>query len=481
MSLFLLTLALVAPPRVAIVELPPIEAGKGSSAFLANPLAQALELRGAVSPVVLSLSDPVFREAANAGRVSVPEVWDRKKALAAAAAIRADYLMEVRTGRYGDLLRADLTLLRGGRQVWKDTQRVSSNVGGRADDAGAAANAIRNWIPLLEGGPLKGYAPVTLSPVAADPVPVSTQPPVTAPPPPAPDDDEALNRQIDRWIAEDKLGRAIGVARDGVDRSPLSSSRRRTLIRLLSRSGDHHTAAGEARRSGILLPDRPIFLVDAAREWMALGELDEAKRDLNEALARGVGAEAQSLVAEIELLRGRPEVALRAADEAMRAGPSPDALFSRALARALLGGADGVRDDLKTLAGLKVDDAVRAGRHARAIAILDPAAKRAGDEIRSLITRAAVKREDPAVLDATDDLARRISARIALLEGVPPSVAETEKAAKRLLAHRLYAQSLEEVRAWIKEGDADALRDARIDLGEALRSLKELSAPAPEG
>lgn len=470
-ALALLLTLLSPPPRLVLLQL-----GEPGKDRMENVLAQALTEAGRVEPVVLSNTDPVYREAANSGRLGDPPA-DRKGALRAAEVLGAEYLMEYRVERYGERRKGIAVLLRRGKSVWTDTQIVANSVAQRTDADGSLLSIARTWAIRLGEGPFRpaaGESPGAVAPPSVDPLPMDvSEPPVTAPAPPAPDEDAAVEATVASLLKEDKLSRALATVRDAVDQRPLSAPRRRLLVKLLIRTGGYVIAAEEARRASDLLTEGGAGLrLDAARAWLLAGRPDEAKNDLNEALARGAGAEAQALLADLELRRGRPEVALRAAESALKAGPSEDALLSRAIARAMLGGAEGVAADLGVLAGLKTDDAGTAARYARAVTVVDPSTPRLGDEIRSLIQRAAVRRTDAAVMETADDLGRRIASRIALGAGLPAPTAKALAAARRALALRLLAQSVEELRSYLGSGEEDALRDARISLGEGLAAAK---------
>lgn len=209
----------------------------------------------------------------------------------------------------------------------------------------------------------------------------------------------------------------------------------------------------------------------AARAWIQAGRPKEAQDELNEAVAHAPDAPAtRLLLAEVALADLNPERALPHLDAAIKAEPTPDAFYLRALCRAMLGGVDGLKLDLDEMSHRepKAADADIDRRYRLAVSVFDRLNKRDGLEIRDLIQKAAIKPKDAGLHDGLTAVEQRLAARIAFMEmmATPATLQKTHD--RWLLADKLLAESLVNVRSFIGGAD-DALTDARMNLGEGIK------------
>lgn len=459
-------------PQLLIVQaMSPVKDDSDPNVPIANFLAQEIEEAGRLSPIVWSLTDPTFRKATLDGKLkALPDKPKESDIMGAAKALGADFVIICQATRTAASVKSNARLLRSGREIWKDneTMRVDSAEG--YDSSGTAQSIARTFLlkmtPSIKDLPVKTKV-VTPPPEQGQ----APEPPPVEPPKPTKTDNTKLKSDVQGLVQTKQYSLAIAMLRDAIDIDPLDAERRTMLIDLL-RQSDAAAAASEAARAGDLLPDKAEFRILEARAWMQAGRTKEAQEALNEAIARAPEATTtRLLLAELALNQGDPEKALPHLDQTIKNDPNAEAFFLRALCRSLLGGADGAKLDLAEMAKTKEAkptplDVQR--RYSLAISILDKWLVKSEDSTRTLISRAIVKPKDAEVRDGVAEAQRLVAARIAFLTALPHP-AESQKTFDRwLLAHRLMAQSLMDVQNFMA-GDSEALTDARLNLGEAIK------------
>ena len=142
----------------------------------------------------------------------------------------------------------------------------------------------------------------------------------------------------------------------------------------------------------------------------------------------------------------------------------------RALANALLGDAASVGSDLGQAAQLSwvgTEDQT----YTRCMRVMDHAIDQGIGDLRSLVQRAAVKRDDPDVAKAIDDQITLIQARQAFMTGWAPPSSHKVSHGKRVLALNLLSEFLSGLKAYLSDGSEDTLSDANINLGEAIKQF----------
>jgi tetratricopeptide (TPR) repeat protein len=464
----------LAVPQVLIHQTKVVVKTGDPNVPLADYLASELSASARLSPIVLSMTDPVFRTAVLEGKLKdVPDEPNLDQVMAAARQLQVEYVMSCQAAREGSKVRAIGQLFRNGRSVWKDQQLANVAKGGQNDEENTARSIARTWNIKINAGPLKDKVE---QPAAATPEAAPGQAPRTPDLPviKAPTVDAAtLKAQIEAQVTAGQPEEALLIARDAVDESPLDLDRRMLLVRLLQSTGKDELAAGEARRAAELMPDKVGLRVLAARAWMSIGNLDEAQAELNEAIARDPnGAETRLLLGEMSLIRLQPEKALEHLSAAIKEEPSRDAYFLRALCRGLLGGGEGAKADLaqtEKAPATASRDSVQ--QYALAATVLDQATTQAANSVRSLIQRAAVRPKDKEVRDQLELLQQGVQAKVAFLTAVQVPANHKGSHNRSVLAQKLLAQTLLDLQGYIDAGGEDAITDARINLGEALKQV----------
>jgi hypothetical protein len=191
---------------------------------------------------------------------------------------------------------------------------------------------------------------------------------------------------------------------------------------------------------------------------------------LNEAVAREPDApETRRLLAQIALVELEPLVAIGHLDVAIRRDANPDGYVLRAIARAMLGGLDGLMSDWHQAKLMPKFDA--AARYKFAMPVLDRVTAADITETRDLLAHCVVNRADPANAETRDRLEKRVKARLAYLSETGVPTVNTKSFDRFGLVQRVLVQSLQSVADYLENGDADTATEARIDLGEALKQL----------
>ena len=472
-----------------------------------NFFAQQLDEDGKVISIVWGVTDPIFRAALVDGSLgSVPDRPGIKEAEAAASKLRAEYLAILEVSPKSGQLQGRITVYRQGSQVFKDEQLFSIQMSGQLNGNASAKSLARTWASKLGASVWKsipskskiqppeiGGAQVTTaeSPVA---VPVDNKAVVAqadAIRKEAEKEIEALKRdstdktkpsidpaELSSRIALLQASRDQAVVawyRDAVDAEPLDFDRRRLLIESIMLV-DPRDAAREARRSARLLTDHPELRVQAARAWLMVPDEAEAQSDLNEAISRDPEAvSVRLLLAEIGLLKLEADRALEHADKAVKKESNSETHFIRALCRALLGGLDGVKADF----GVIGKSGTTPSQNRLALRVLDKSLDESISALKTLIQKGIVKKSDEGVRDGVELLQRTIASRITLLEGLTIPVTTRALYDHLLLAHKLLAQSVIDLRGFLNAEGEDSLNESRINLGEAVRQLMESRGQVP--
>lgn len=486
-------------PKILLVQfqVPVTKDGVDLNIPLLDPLAEEIDRGGKLAPIAWTMTDPNFRELIAAGKVKdVPKDPDIRFAHSVAKTASIPYVMSCESKQVGMNVVATILLYRNGRQIWKDTENM--RLMGTEDDQGrdVALSVARTVAMKMASDPLKalqvapridtedptrGQLPTTVPPVTDPPKTLDTQPtevkPVTETIPDLPPDRTAeefpgIKATVQELLVGGREAAAILYLRDAIDQKPLDMLRRRLLVETLL-TGRPAEAAQEARRAANLDPDNVEIRVLAAQAWVEAGNLREAQADLNESLARHPDSvAARLLLAELALRQGLAEQALEHTNAAIKATPTAEAHFLRALVRSVLGGVDGVSQDLEAANNLmpEVSPTEALRRYRLSVLVLDAAFDRVAESVKETLPRAAVKPKAPEVLETVDNVRALIASQEALIQAqIVPSEAK-QAHARRVLARKLLIQSVTDLVAF-GEGTQDAIGDARINLGDAIRQM----------
>lgn len=512
--------ALGQTPSVLIIQNSSKEVSDESANVpLSNALAQQFDEDGRLQSVVWSLSDPTFREVVSRpGRTNYPVEPTVREALAFASRERWEYVFIVEGFRSGGDVFGSAVLYRAGREIWRDPGKPDSRqlktyrqmldkkaitkeqyddqirklnyramqliqaAGGEYDTVRSLA---RTWVQQLAVGTLRtlpGHArqatpepnPGQGPPI--DPPVLPTPTPTASPGPDNPaqpvDDFAAIRDKTHQLIDDGNALAAIALVRDAIDAKPLDMRRRQLLIDALIAAGMAAEAASEARHAAQLAPESVEGWLVSVRAWILLGKLAEAQADLNQAIARAPeSVEVRLMQARLCLKQRQPAKALDHLAVALGKGPLAEAHYLRALTYAALGNSQLAAEDWMKALALGLADPDSPARYVEAVETIDDSVEGQGDELRSLLSRALVRRTDPEVRVILEKNVQASAGRLAFLQNLKLPDAHRKSHEQQVLALKLLAQTLSDVRRYLESGEEDTLADARINLGEALKGL----------
>lgn len=459
-----------AVPDVLVVQgFVPKKGDTDANVVCSDILADEIYKGGKLNPILWSLGDPIFRAAIDDGLIknpsSKPTLAD---ALKVQRALKTEYIAWVEAYREGDQVKGKITLYKGNKALWSDSQQTGVLTQGKFDQIGTLRAICHSWATLSDTGPLQKLTSVTPIPTPP-PDPGKLSPPVELPPvsTPATSNDTALFESANQLKKEGKIAKAVGVLRDGVDASPMDPERRKALAEMLLAAGEPVLAAQEARRAAQLFPDQTAFRMLAARAWLQAGNGDEAQTDLNELAAhQPTGGQDKILTAQALLFQFKVSPAIDLLDAQIATKPSGDAYFFRSIAKALQSDEKEATSDVQ-----KVADKGDPLRYTTGMAILDNSVPKIADELRSLLDQASIKAPKELAEAVTFQTSRSTATR-ALLSAMKPDPGHEKSHERRVLAYNLLIQCLSDLKDFMDSHNDDTLSDARINLGEALKHFK---------
>ncbi len=472
----LVSFSLAEGPRILIVPRPKNAKEKFlpvSSGILVNALAQEFDQQGKVTPIVWGFTDPIFRQAMLDGKITrVVDLPSDDSVSKAARALGATYVLNVVNLEDTKSFKAQAELFQGGHRIWKDSQSMTISTGDKYDVNNSSASLARTWVLQMSRDAFKGLsaAPLVIAPDAgkgqAPVIPTNTTPPAELP------DDTSYKAEIGQLLSVGNTAQAIAIARDAVDAKPFEAERRKILISTLMGAGEYEAAAGEADRASGLIPDSLLLRIMAARAWLSSGNVEKAKVDLNEALSRDPqGKDTVLLAAETYLAGNDPARAIEAVEPFIKSSPTAQLFFLRSIARAMIGGEEGVKLDLSEVDKLDPtpSDLIVEDRFQTASQSLARLTAAAGNQLRDLVQSAAVHKNSKEIAVAIEALKRQASARATFYATVKTPTRFDKSRERWILAQKLLLQCLTELQAYTESENADALIDCRITLGEAIK------------
>jgi tetratricopeptide (TPR) repeat protein len=505
-------LAACASPQMLIAKLLPASKQQDGDPgeTLVQYIAQEFDEDGRVSPIAWGLTDPYFRAAVEDGLLkSASKQPDLEEALAAGNRLKVEYVLAVTVTRAEGALRATATLYRHGKALWRDPQKGGKNIdiqlhnreiaakiakknkqpvseqelldpdvrvitisNSGADSENELRSLAHTWATMLENETLKA--------LVSRPKPQQMQVETGQKPPPV--EIPAVKRVDNQQLLADAMkllnahqgAQAINILRDGVDAEPLDISRRKALVMALMQTGQPLMAALEARRAAALLPSQVELRVLAARAYIAAGQMDEARADLKEAVARDPDApETRMLLGEVSLSKMQLQEAIGHFDFVVAKSADPEALYKRALAKAMADDTAGATVDMEAAkkAGLVQDQFSISSRYEYTMTLINPALEDLGPRSRTLLQRARVRSTDEAVATDNRALQKKTGALSSFLDGLVVPAAHKASHERLLLALKLLNQSLTDIEDFVKSQSEDSISDATINIGEALKNL----------
>lgn len=462
-------------PTVLIFEAKPAgkAANRDMNIALGNYLASNFDSIGKANPVVYGNTDPTFRAAEDAGKIRVVPTWPTvRDGVEMAKKLGAQYVLVY---EFGGIKKgasdAEAALYFDGRRVWIEKSNLAVRETNGFNVDASEQSIARTWVLHIGSGPLKGVEahPKMITPTDS---PGQAPKPLEEAPAPKLEGDDQLKQKVAVLIQASDPTRAISTLRDAVDQNPFDIDRRLLLVQTLLDNGRASEAGEEADRAVELAPDREDLRSLAARAWIAAGKRDAARNDLNETIVRDPqSARTRVMLAELSIGRQEPAKALDNLDAAIKELPSRQAYYLRSICRALLGDSTGVRGDLDQAGKLKqtVAPADMLRIYVLAGQALDDGLKSMGDDTRLLMQRALVRPDDSEVKQKVASLLRSLQARLDFLSGFPVPGVYHGSNDRRALAHRLMVQTMQALQSFCSGGGQDAMIDARLDLGEALK------------
>lgn len=434
---------------------------------LANAVAETLSAQGRVTPIVWSLTDPLFRRASEAGILGKhPNHPTLKQALQSGQQWGVKYVLHLSAVETGGSVKASAALYADGvsKALWEDQQQFGVHLGGKPDWDGTAKALAERWAEMLAAGPFKIYPP------KAPTSPLDVQPrldPGQAGVPPADDDPQALDRAKQLLTAQ-KFGEAVVLLRDAVDLRPLDPERRLALAQALFQAGYFREAADEATRGARFAPDRLELRLLAAEAWLAVQEVEKAKVQLNEALARAVrDPRALRLQGQISILEGRPSEAVQVLTQVIASQDGAEARFERAVAYAMLGEGDLCRGDITRFG--TINEPMLTTLYRYVVLTADASVEKMGEDLRKLLEDARLRPKDASVVATAEGIQRRAHSFAVLFRYMPSPQTHKVSHEQRILAHQLLAQCAAEALEFAKTGNEDVGAEATLSLGEALK------------
>lgn len=466
-----------AAPEMLVVQL--IE-GTDEQAELNMPIYPEIgaefDAEGRVNVILWSMGDVVFRTAVEEGKIKVPAKVTIEDARRVVRDLNIAYLL-VFTAKQTSLgVEVAASLYRGTarRPLWSDTKIMNVLVGGDPDLSSLGSSVGRTWVAIFGQGPFKDLPPrPRIRP--SDPAQGErlVQP---ATPPTSGEQVPAELEDAKKLLSAGDNVQAVLKLRELADVAPFSVEVRRSLVEALLASGEPGLAASEAARAAQLLPDAAAMRVTAAEAYAEAGLLDDARRLLNEAIARDATVpDAHVVSAYLSMKAGDYMSASKALLHAKSLGANGVADLLLGFSLAVTGDAAGAREAL---------DAVKGEAHpvwlARVSAYFPPACAAFSDDCRSLLQRIRVRREAPATLEELDRLSALVGG-LAVWATAPFHSPETRRRFEPLnLGLQQVRLVIEDFRAYAKTGDEQVLADAALLLSDGLRNIK---APfdAPKG
>ncbi|MBS1709595.1 MAG: hypothetical protein JSS65_12855 [Armatimonadetes bacterium] len=490
------------PPTVLIAQLlaPPVS-GVDRNLIMDTQMASALDEVGQVFPVVWSMSDAYIRAANDEKSIAFNPDATEKEIRAAADKLRIPYVLFITVFKEEGNIRPLAYLYRGreGRPIWKfgeydrqskyrprlftddktqdnikkfgDIDKVFESIvaytNGVPDWENTALSLARTWSEYLADTTFRGLPKrPRLSAPEKGPGTLGGTDPVV----PAPKQGDELKAQTDALVAQGKAPLAIVTLRDAIDKAPYEPKRRIWLTDLLLKQGMPQEAATEARRAASMMPDEVALWLRAAKAWIIAGHPKEAQKDLDQAMQRdGKAVAGMAVLGDIYLMQNRLTDAVEAYSTAIASSPTPEAVVGRAVARGLMGDADGCRTDLHSLE--VADPASLDNVYCRAAELIDQAATLATNACRELIPYARHAPKTPESVARAVALQRQTLALSNLVSLLPVPSRFEKSHSERDLAHKLLAQCGQEILDFANSGDDNLGEEATLSLGEAARLL----------
>lgn len=446
---------------------------------ITDDIARELNSYGKVDPIIYSSSSLIVKTALEAHKISdAPSDPSRDQILAIGRALGCKYVLitqATREGKYVNTL-SELHRVGGRKPIWGPVpQNFSALVGAKVEPKVAAATAGRTIALQLITVPLKDEAaePELETPsegvgtgTNANPAAFENQPWVDA----------------QAAFAAKDYGEAASLLRAAADKDPTNGDIRAMLVESYLNLALVDAAFDEITRALRLIPDHPKLMLAQARAYMTTGRLRESEAAYRTLLAKEATNLAAILgLAEALLARLQPEEAEKLYRQARQMAPKdPDVACALAETLALQGDYEGSlkERDAAIALGLSKDAPSNEQRYVRLMGIVTVAVNQLATDLGDLATRITLAKGkyDLELISAVAGALGRANSLASYVEQMQYSQRFRESHARRIFGLNLLSDSVVAMKRVVEQGQADALNDATVSRGEALREVAAANA-----
>ncbi len=476
LSFFCLAAARQDLPLVFLVQKQTAEAlgPEATDLNVTESVSEALKAEGRVSVVRWSQQDETFKTLSES--TSLTEGPTDELISEFARRLKARYILVVEASRLKGRLypRADLfqvgrrgTLWTTGPKRSQGTESIVVMRGSDIDWSATGSSLAKTWALQLSQGPFKNLQPEVEMPNPGAPSEAGPRAPRVELGASA--GAEALD-QAQSLIDSGRTDLAILYLRDAVDANPFEPERRILLSELLDRRGLALQSADEGRRAARLVSDKPDLWLVSARSWLIAGRPDEAKMDVQEAMARGADSPlAHRLLGDINLMQGDLAKARDEYSIALEKEDKPRTRLGLAVVFALTRQPElsqAILEPVKTGPnGLSITD------YSFVLQLAEPSVRALAADLAAFMPRARVSKDKEAIAKESEALVRRSASLASLITLVKAPPRHSPSHEGRILAHKLMLQASEEAHSFVKGTDPEAEMEVVLSLAEALRQL----------
>lgn len=463
-------------PLIFVVQKQTAEAlgAEASDLNVTEAVSDALRAEGRVSVVRWSQQDETFKTLSES--TSLTDGPTDELISEFARRLKAKYILVVEASRLKGRLypRADLfqvgrrgTLWTTGPKRSQGTESIVVMRGTEVDWSATGNSLAKTWALQLSQGPFKNLQPGVEMPNPVAPSEMGPRAPRVELGASA--GAEALD-QAQTLINSGRTDLAILYLRDAVDANPFEPDRRILLSELLDRRGLSLQSANEGRRAARLVSDKPDLWLVSARSWLIAGKPEEAKLDVQEALARGADSPlAHRMLGDINLMQGDLTKARDEYSLALERDDKPRTRLGLAVVFALTRQPELSQAILEPVKvgpnGLSITD------YSFVLQLAEPSVRALAADLAAFMPRARVSKDKPGLEKESEALVRRSASLASLMSLVKAPTRHNPSHEGRILAHKLMLQASEEAHSFVKGTDPEAEMEVVLSLAEALRQL----------
>ena len=434
-----------------------------------------------LTPIVWSMTDPLYRDAYYAGKFNHdPNKVNLKDALEAAKAIQSPFVLwlEIETNSNG--IKAVVQLFDSGsaRKSFEKSYNIGAEIGGSSDFFSAMQSTARIAFFNMCEKPLKPFLIPSESNTSTPTTPDST----TKITPIEPDQTPTLNQSdeakfiasIDEKLKASDTDGALLLLYDAIDMNPETISLRSKLITILSLMGNHALLMEECRNAILVDPSASSIRVQLIRALVNTGDIPEAQVQMNELLSRDPDNVMVSVLqADLYLEKGEIAKARTLYLIAKQKVPSLQIDLGIIMVTALDGDTKETAFLLKNIdiAAIADDEMLMKwlARYSR------QGIERTCGSLQEIIRNIRVGSASNQMVRSAANMMRTASALDSLVSSIEPTnKILKEKHQQRVLAHKLLSQAATLVAEAIPGRDESKCSDAELTIGDCLSLIRSL-------